>query len=154
MHTKEMIMESLRSLTDDPIKNTLNSFFTITDVAEEVGRSTSTVRKWAHMLNDEGLIELTKRCPHCQYYLKIKKWIKKNKTWVKKMKTLLDKLIWHNIQTVFCPECEIFINLHIGEKDKKCPSCNKENLEHAIIKVLKKQERAETLKEIVERIDF
>ena len=74
--TKETIMEALQSLQDnyDPVfKDSLASFFTIKEVAEEVGRSTSTVRKWAHVLNDEGLIELVKKCPHCQYLIKIKK---------------------------------------------------------------------------------
>lgn len=68
------------------------------------------------------------------------------------MKTFLDKLVWRNIQTVFCPDCRIFINLSMGEDTKKCPSCGKIDLEHAVIKIIRKQERKETLKEIVERI--
>ena len=68
--------------------------------------------------------------------------------------TLLDKLVGRTVQTVFCSKCNIFINLLIGEEGKKCPSCDNDDLEHAVIKIIRKQERAETLKEIVSKINF
>ena len=73
MHTKEMIMNALQSLHDnyDPvIKNPSYRgpmekipSFTIKEIVEVVGRSVSTVRKWLHVLDDEGLIEMGyRRC--------------------------------------------------------------------------------------------
>ena len=70
--TKEMVLEALQSLHDNTIKNSSITYFTIQEIAEEIGRSDYLVRKWAHILESEGLIELIQKRPHCAYFLKIK----------------------------------------------------------------------------------
>jgi hypothetical protein len=66
--------------------------------------------------------------------------------------TLLEKLVGRNLQAQFCPNCQIFLTLSLGEKNKNCPACNKDNLEFASITINCKMDRATTLKEIVDSL--
>ncbi len=66
MHTKEMILNTLLELHNgyNPIiqnymyRGSMEKYpcFTIKVIAEKIGRSTQTVRKWCHILTDEKKI--------------------------------------------------------------------------------------------------
>lgn len=75
MHTKKLILLSLQELHDnyDPvIKNPVYRgamekipSFTIKEIAKNCGRSISTVRKWCHILEENGLIKMGFRRSYC-----------------------------------------------------------------------------------------
>ncbi len=73
MHTKDKIMDSLEVLTNDydPIIKNPNYrgsmekyvFFTVKQIAEKIGMTPATIRKWCHVLNDADVLVLRwKRC--------------------------------------------------------------------------------------------
>ena len=73
MHTKDMVLIALQELRDeyDPIiKNPMyrgslevHAFFTVKQIAERVGRSVQTVRKWCKVLTEERrLVMQWKKC--------------------------------------------------------------------------------------------